>query len=420
MRIEKPLLACAALSALSFTAQAQLAPTYQTLVEESFDYSIDLGLDGADGGTGWSVPWWSGGNSQFSNAKATSPGYDGIGIKATTNINQGGSYRRVDFTGYDHMTELGPWEPPVPPDWATGPADGPLFGTDGTTLWISFDMQKEPGSDADWAGLSLFIWLDPNGVGEYLFIGKPYLYNDWGIAWAGGTNAFPVDPSVALTDFDKVTHLVAKVSFMPGQEQVQLWIDPPVDYPDPAVITPALDQMVTDFRFNEVRIASGHDSTPFPTSPYWNFDSIKIECEDCEPPQTGPMIGEPTFISLSSGGTQTLSLDAGPDYAGLTYWVLGSANGTSPALPVDNIQIPLFVDNYFLQTITAPNLPPLGNSLGVLDLNGQATATFTLPPDTNPAYVGLQANHAFVTIDFNGVAPFLSYASTPASCDLIP
>ena len=66
--------------------------------------------------------------------------------------------------------------------------------------------------------------------------------------------------------------------------------------------------------------------------------------------------------------------------------------GSLTLAPDDNILIPLFVDNYFLQTIAAPNLQPLGNSLGVLDLNGQATATFTLPANTNPGLAGLQAN----------------------------
>ena len=47
-------------------------------------------------------------------------------------------------------------------------------------------------------------------------------------------------------------------------------------------------------------------------------------------------------------------------------------------------------------------------SSGLLDAEGRATDSFELPPDTQPALVGLTIRHAFVVMDAGGEIAFES------------
>ncbi len=130
--------------------------------------------------------------------------------------------------------------------------------------------------------------------------------------------------------------------------------------------------------------------------------------------------GDVAAISLSAGGTQTLQLDGGVGRAGQFYLLLGSLTGTSPGFPIDAFLLPLNVDSYTLYTLTSPNTPPLAGSFGVLDGVGRATATFTLPPASNPALAGLTVNHAWVALELlpNLLHPTLVSEALPL--DLLP
>ncbi|MDF1800695.1 MAG: hypothetical protein P1V81_16080, partial [Planctomycetota bacterium] len=101
------------------------------------------------------------------------------------------------------------------------------------------------------------------------------------------------------------------------------------------------------------------------------------------------------LLSTSTGGTQNLTLDAGPDHAGASYILLGSLTGTKPGLTLDGVNVPLNVDAYFLATLTNPSLAVLSGALGLLDAQGRATAQVIVPTGF-PAGVGLTAHHAFV------------------------
>jgi hypothetical protein len=120
-------------------------------------------------------------------------------------------------------------------------------------------------------------------------------------------------------------------------------------------------------------------------------------------------------ISLSSGGVQNLTLDAGSKYAGAVFWVLGSASGTLPGFQARNVLIPLNPDSYTNYTLTNINVGPLLPSLGVLDGQGKATASLALPAGASPGLVGLTAHHAYVLL-----TPNLEFASNSASVTLIP
>lgn len=110
----------------------------------------------------------------------------------------------------------------------------------------------------------------------------------------------------------------------------------------------------------------------------------------------GAMQATPTAIP-ASGGTQTFSLDAGVANAGDIYLIAGTASGTRPGFSFQNLNVPLNVDFWFNGSLSAANTTMYTNSLGFLDAQGKATATFNFP--NFPAFAGLSLHHAFVVLD---------------------
>lgn len=128
------------------------------------------------------------------------------------------------------------------------------------------------------------------------------------------------------------------------------------------------------------------------------------------------LFGSTETLSVSAGGSTTFELEAGEaSFFGL-YLLLGSLSGTSPGLVVDDELLALNPDAYFWSTLALPNTPPLSSSLGLLGPGGVATATFTLPPASNPALAGLSAHHAFLV--FQGLEA--SLASNAVETQLVP
>jgi hypothetical protein len=109
----------------------------------------------------------------------------------------------------------------------------------------------------------------------------------------------------------------------------------------------------------------------------------------------------PTFsgnrptLSVSSGGTQMLSLDAGPALANALYWVVGSFGGTCPGFAAFGQRFPVNADWYFAYTLLEFAGSPIVNGMGVLDGSGRAQVQVVVPPGTDMSLVGLTVNHAF-------------------------
>ena len=120
-------------------------------------------------------------------------------------------------------------------------------------------------------------------------------------------------------------------------------------------------------------------------------------------------------ISLSAGGTQTLSLDAGSAHAGESFVVAGSLAGTLPGFDVGGVHVPLNQDAYFQLTLNLGGVPPFIGFAGTLDANGKGTAQFSLPPGTPGVLAGLTIHHAFATL-----APGVNFASNAVSVSLLP
>ena len=100
-------------------------------------------------------------------------------------------------------------------------------------------------------------------------------------------------------------------------------------------------------------------------------------------------------LSVQVGGHQTLKLNAGPQYAGYRYVVVGSLSGTSPGVVAQGLHVPLNPDAYTLWTLYFPALTPLVGGMGTLDANGVATVRFEVPPGQEPGLAGTTLHHAF-------------------------
>lgn len=120
---------------------------------------------------------------------------------------------------------------------------------------------------------------------------------------------------------------------------------------------------------------------------------------------------EPASLSAMQGGTQQLRLDAGPDQAGRSYVVLGSASGTEPGLALGAGLLPLNPDGYFFLTLNAP-LGAMQGFQGTLDAYGRARASLTIRGG-DPTLIGLMLHHVFVV-------PDTGFASNPVSLEILP
>lgn len=261
-----PTLALAALGAVLLAPA--LPAQWDTLAAESFDYTPGTPLGGLNGGWGWMEGWWSGGTGD--NAIVETPGFDPVGHKARTVVDNGGSWRTIETIGMDPILD---------------PGSG-LLGADGTTIWVRFRCQRTPGSDDDYGGLSLYVRFG----GEMLFLGSPSFTNEWGLH---DVRYHPAPQTVPGSNCDVLTWLVYRIDFLPGQERVQLWLDPPVDHPTTVA---DLDVMVDDFRFNEIRLQSGNS---FAMTGF-DFDDIVIDT-----PLFRPIY---TVSNLVAGGTANFDL----------------------------------------------------------------------------------------------------------------
>lgn len=121
-------------------------------------------------------------------------------------------------------------------------------------------------------------------------------------------------------------------------------------------------------------------------------------------------------VSLTSGGTQVLDLDAGNAFASGNYVVAGTTSGTHPGVGLLGLHIPLNIDWYTSFSLQSVGLSYFASFTGTLDNQGAAQAALTIPPGLSPSLNGLRLHHAFAAHSSNG-APFVS---NPISLVLVP
>jgi hypothetical protein len=116
-------------------------------------------------------------------------------------------------------------------------------------------------------------------------------------------------------------------------------------------------------------------------------------------------------VSRRDWTIQTLSLDAGPAFAGQEFVFFGSMSGTEPGIEQSGFTIPIHPDGYTQILIGQPQLSPVAPLHGYLDGAGRATATFELVRRWRSAtVVGETFHHAFAVLDAQGNLVFVSNA----------
>jgi hypothetical protein len=133
----------------------------------------------------------------------------------------------------------------------------------------------------------------------------------------------------------------------------------------------------------------------------------------------GPsLVSDGGDVSLSAGGAQSFQLGACPSHAGDVYVFAGSASGTSPGFAIGGIPVPLNPDPYLSHTLNHAGAPPLEGSVGLLDENGFAQASFTLGRGAVPSLAGVVLHHAYAVLDGGTLA--LEAVSPAVPVTLVP
>jgi hypothetical protein len=131
---------------------------------------------------------------------------------------------------------------------------------------------------------------------------------------------------------------------------------------------------------------------------------------DGVPDQCGPLFADVASLSIQAGGTQSLTLDAGPERGGELYVLLGSLAGTAPATDLLGVTVPLAADAYFDLTLFQGGAGLLTGGFGTLGPDGRAEAAFTIPPSAFFGLIATPAHHAYVTLDATLQPTFVSNA----------
>ncbi|MHC4896955.1 MAG: DUF7948 domain-containing protein [Planctomycetota bacterium] len=108
-------------------------------------------------------------------------------------------------------------------------------------------------------------------------------------------------------------------------------------------------------------------------------------------------------VSLSTGGTQKLTVNAGKAHANRSYWIFGSVTGTTPGITLASaigaVHIPLNPDIWTDYTIGLANTATLSNTKATLDASGTAQAAFNIPKVNLPGAIGVVFYHAYLVYD---------------------
>ena len=215
------------------------------LVSETFSYPDATFLDNANGGTGWGDSWND--DSFFTDGgpeAITAPGlaYPGLATSGNRVVAEG--------SGSTDSRIL---------------AAGSIFGTNGTTRWMSFLMRKDANGnggalDPDYGGIDFFGVAGTTDTNLYVGAFDTGRFGLGGDG-AGAESAAPV--SLGTTYF-----LVLKFTFVAGKDTVQLFLNPAPGGADPT--NPIATKSDVNFgSIDALGIENGVNSV-------WSFDEIRI------------------------------------------------------------------------------------------------------------------------------------------------
>lgn len=323
MKVLLPALAVAALSAAQASAQITVIST------DSFDYTAPGLLINANGGSGWADAWNINGNGneivmfdQTINPPMTCP--DAVGAYCGQAQEFVAAVRTPDVSAHPDILENG------------------MIGADGAIIWVSFRTQQYQVFGDSFGALQFF--QSTSSAQEQLLMGSPWATNEWGVDDDAGTGFPPV--SVPGSSAATCARLVFRIDHQPGDERIRMWIDPAVDYPTSA---PDLDTVITDLKWDEIRLNSGGSGTHY----FW--DDIVLAK------------GEPT----NNVGTNYCDPSV-PNSTGMGAAIeaVGSASVAANDLTLVSTQLPSFSFGFSIVSTSTGFVMNPGGSAGNLCLSG--------------------------------------------------
>lgn len=118
---------------------------------------------------------------------------------------------------------------------------------------------------------------------------------------------------------------------------------------------------------------------------------------------SAPITVTPPAVSTATGGSVQVAIDCGAAGAGNVYLAIAGITGTYPGFVWQpGFAVPLNVDALTSLLAADPNGLVLANGYGTFDANGQATATFTLPPAILQFLAGWTMHWSFLSQDTLG------------------
>ena len=107
-------------------------------------------------------------------------------------------------------------------------------------------------------------------------------------------------------------------------------------------------------------------------------------------------------LSVSTGGTQLFSLDAGAEHARRYYWILGSVRRIPSGITLGGLHFPLNPDFYTDFTIAFANTAVLINTRGKLNGTGRGAAVLKVPKGLQLRF-STTLHHAYLVYDAQGL-----------------
>jgi hypothetical protein len=279
------------LAAIAIGALQTMHATAALLVYEGFDYPDATSLRTQTGGSGWSGAWTNTGNATetATNPGLTYPNLTVLGNKATLNGQQTTSTNGNNAFLLRDLSQT--------------------FGTDGTTVWLSFIGQRTGNKSAGGTGqplnyqrvyaLSLF-----NSTTEQASIGE--LSNDPADAWSLNPDLTLVSASSHTpVPIDSQAFLLARIDFVgAGTDKAYLWVNPDLSLGEPAIDTAAATA-TDELTFTRLRMTVGGSQNSGATlAAAGLFDEIRIgdTFADVAPvPEPGSVVTALAIVCAAAG-----------------------------------------------------------------------------------------------------------------------
>lgn len=147
-------------------------------------------------------------------------------------------------------------------------------------------------------------------------------------------------------------------------------------------------------------------------------------------PAAQSLQGDASTVSATTGGTQHLYLNAGHQFAGHAYRIVGSLSGTTPGFVFGGLQLPLNMDAYMAATLSGGTEGLLVDGVGVLDALGRGSGRVVVPPGAIGLPSGTTLTHAFIVCERSGspgsggtqpaYVATTSFVSNPLELTIVP